>query len=91
MTPVENHDQRASDHEHLVIWERELTLSLFLAVSERRFMIGLWPMFGVLSLPIVIVETYGIVLMAPFIPTFGLLRVKKPVSQNRKVQAHKQD
>ena len=54
-------------------------------------MIGLWPLFGVLSLPIVIVETYGIVLMAPFIPTFGLLRVKNPVSQQRKVQAHKQD
>lgn len=54
-------------------------------------MIGLWPMFGILSLPLVITETYGIVLAAPFIPTFGLLRVKKPAAQQRKLLAHKQD
>ena len=81
------------DYKHLSIGERGLTQSLLPGPFKSlcRFMIGLWPLFGVLSLPIVIVETYGIVLMAPFIPTFGLLRVKKPVSQQRKVQAHKQD
>ena len=42
-----------------------------------RFLIGLWSLFGVLSIPIVIVETYGIVLAVPLLPTFGILRRKK--------------
>ncbi|GAX73503.1 hypothetical protein CEUSTIGMA_g955.t1 [Chlamydomonas eustigma] len=39
------------------------------------FMLGMWPVFSFLSIPIVIIEVYGLVLTMHFAPTLGIFRV----------------
>lgn len=45
--------------------------------SQRSLVIGLWPVLGIASLPVIVVEMYGAVMALHFAPTFGFLRVKK--------------
>mmetsp|Transcript_30593 Transcript_30593/g.67748 ORF Transcript_30593/g.67748 Transcript_30593/m.67748 type:complete len:154 (+) Transcript_30593:51-512(+) len=50
---------------------------LTFAVAVISFMVGLWPLFSLLSPLIVVVETYGLIMALNFAPTFGFLRMKR--------------
>ncbi|KAG1675446.1 hypothetical protein FOA52_001745 [Chlamydomonas sp. UWO 241] len=47
------------------------------AITFVSFIVGLWPVFSVLALPLVMVETIGTVVALQFVPTFGILRAVK--------------
>lgn len=53
-------------------------VTMLVTLSTRRsLVIGLWPVLGIATLPVIVVETYGAVMALHFAPTFGFLRVKK--------------